>query len=703
MPVILDCDAAYEDIMALQVLLLNSNLKLVTVTYGESTPRIGARNIERVCRALLPSSQCLVAYGEDKAIDENSTRFPEFIEAEANTILNGTDIPELDEYKNTANAVKALRDTIMQSEEQVLIVATGPLTNIAQLLQQYPESIPRIKKIVIMGGAIDVAGNITDLIPDTSNLLAEWNIYADRTAASIVFKTPNLPILLVPIDVTRQMPMTRDFIDRIGSETDVSINLISKMLETLRCNMGEQRFYGNLQFWDSLSAMIALDESMVRCDTQQAIAVSLESGKTSLVSHDDDFVGAKVQIARELINPDKAYERFIALCSLTKDAPGEKLQVQKFPVFIGLPGSGKSTATMVLQEHLNQHGAGYEIIITDDFIVSALQNRENEIVKQFCMLTGINIDDQVFSSSSPTGAFINLHTEDMFRWFEEMVVLDLIQRYQGKALFDLGDKVPFRKAVIEQLKARGAHLVYLDVSHETIIERLSKDNAWKDRGIYLNAQNSGSGWIELALKHRQERTSIYQRLADTAVDADGKLPSTIAKEALRTCGLPLFDSRTPAIGFFSNSDRKKSNIEIVKSISAAWWKLKSRDELGLYVADDAEILSPIASFLSSTPCSPVDRMFTIMEYWLKAFPDNKCTWLSIDEIEPGIIVVNWQSNATHTGEAFCGVESSECDLEYSGRTTYKLRDGKLVGYAADVDIALVKEQLLSKTSSALTV
>ena len=73
MRVIHDGDAAYEDIMALSLLLLNADVVAVTVTYGEATTKTGAENMERICRMLKPSDKIPVAYGSDSALDHHGT------------------------------------------------------------------------------------------------------------------------------------------------------------------------------------------------------------------------------------------------------------------------------------------------------------------------------------------------------------------------------------------------------------------------------------------------------------------------------------------------------------------------------------------------------------------------------------------------------------------------------------------------------
>jgi len=89
------------------------------------------------------------------------------------------------------NAVNAMYQVIMDSEQPMTLVPIGPLTNVALLLKMYPEVQEKIAEIVIMGGST-ARGN--------AGVMAEFNIFADPEAAKIVFQS-NLPIVMVGLDV----------------------------------------------------------------------------------------------------------------------------------------------------------------------------------------------------------------------------------------------------------------------------------------------------------------------------------------------------------------------------------------------------------------------------------------------------------------------------------------------------------------------
>ncbi|MFX0135118.1 MAG: nucleoside hydrolase, partial [Candidatus Hodarchaeota archaeon] len=101
------------------------------------------------------------------------------------------------------------------------IVATGPLTNIAKILMIDSEISKQIFELIIMGGAVSVPGNVTPK--------AEYNVWADAEAAKIVLES-NLPIILVPLDVTMSFTFTADNLSEIKTANTSISKLISQML-----------------------------------------------------------------------------------------------------------------------------------------------------------------------------------------------------------------------------------------------------------------------------------------------------------------------------------------------------------------------------------------------------------------------------------------------------------------------------------------
>jgi len=310
MKVIHDGDGAYEDVMALILLLLNTELKAVTVVYGESNTEAGALNMARVCRFLKPELNIPVAYGRNEALNlEAGTPFPEFIHTQADHVLAGTDVSQSEDVVVETSAVELLRRTLMESDEKITIVATGPLTNIAELLRAYPECQDNIEQVVIMGGAVRVPGNIYELLPHTSNTVSEWNLYADPVAAKEVLES-TLKLRLVPLDITAQMPMTRAFYEGLRNTVDPALKLTFDMLTLLKNAVNNDERFFKLQFWDSLTSMICLDPELATFENL-ALRVDAETGQTIEVADAEP----NVEVAMILRDPALAYQRYVSLLS----------------------------------------------------------------------------------------------------------------------------------------------------------------------------------------------------------------------------------------------------------------------------------------------------------------------------------------------------------------------------------------------------
>ncbi len=111
--------------------------------------------------------------------------------------------------------------TLRESPEPISLVPTGPLTNIALLLNTYPELHNKIKQIVLMGGAAGV-GNWTPA--------AEFNIFVDPEAADIVFKS-GLPIVMCGLDVTHQAQIMDEDIERIRAIQNPIAQCVAELLD----------------------------------------------------------------------------------------------------------------------------------------------------------------------------------------------------------------------------------------------------------------------------------------------------------------------------------------------------------------------------------------------------------------------------------------------------------------------------------------
>jgi inosine-uridine nucleoside N-ribohydrolase len=105
----------------------------------------------------------------------------------------------------------------------VVLVATGPLTNVAQMLEARPDLGELVARVVVMGGAFgDPPGNVTDE--------AEFNAWIDPEAAEAVFAS-SLPVVLVPLDVTTKVTLDRGDAARLA-ELAGRPTLVSRLVDS---------------------------------------------------------------------------------------------------------------------------------------------------------------------------------------------------------------------------------------------------------------------------------------------------------------------------------------------------------------------------------------------------------------------------------------------------------------------------------------
>jgi purine nucleosidase len=161
------------------------------------------------------------------------------------------------------HGVELIADLI--HEGPLTIVAIGPLTNLAVLLQRYPDIDKGVEHLVIMGGA-SFQGNVTPA--------AEFNIWADPEAARQVFAA-EWRITLMPLDLTHQAFLNDADLDYFTSlGTDVG-RRVARMLEPYA--QFHERWYGNRDviMHDAMAVYEVLDATAI---SKQGVRVTVETG-----------------------------------------------------------------------------------------------------------------------------------------------------------------------------------------------------------------------------------------------------------------------------------------------------------------------------------------------------------------------------------------------------------------------------------------
>jgi inosine-uridine nucleoside N-ribohydrolase len=148
-------------------------------------------------------------------------------------------------------------------EAPLTIVAIGPLTNLAVLLQRHPEVVSGVEHLVIMGGA-SFEGNVTPA--------AEFNIWADPEAARQVFAA-EWRITLMPLDLTHQAFLDDDDLDYFRSLATEVGRRVAGMLEPYA--RFHERWHGSRDVFmhDAMAVYQVLDPTAI---TTQGVQLAVE-------------------------------------------------------------------------------------------------------------------------------------------------------------------------------------------------------------------------------------------------------------------------------------------------------------------------------------------------------------------------------------------------------------------------------------------
>ena len=216
--IILDCDPGHDDAVAIMLAAINPKIELlgITVVAGNQKLEKTVNNALKVCNHL--NLDVPVFSGMSRPMIREQL-IADDIHGE--TGLDGPKFEELKIKAEDKHAVNFIIDTLMNSDEKITLVPTGPLTNIGMAIRFEPRIIEKINRIVLMGGSYQL-GNMTPA--------AEFNILADPDAAHIVFSS-GVKVVMMGLDLTRQASATKEVVEKIKSLNNKASKLFVDLME----------------------------------------------------------------------------------------------------------------------------------------------------------------------------------------------------------------------------------------------------------------------------------------------------------------------------------------------------------------------------------------------------------------------------------------------------------------------------------------
>jgi inosine-uridine nucleoside N-ribohydrolase len=259
--VVIDTDPGIDDALALMLALRSPELRveLITTVAGNVPVPMATANARRILALLAPSVWPAVAQGLGRPLRRplhTATAFHHHDGLGGVTHLRHADgsqrYPVPEQPAVHRQAVQRLLQVVQRYGRDLTMIALGPLTNTARAIQLAPALMQQLGRLVIMGGAIGVPGNVSPV--------AEFNIFVDPHAADVVFRA-GVPITLVPLDVTTQVRLTHDFLQHAGQGTATPLmSAVHDLTQQSLHSRGE-----GMAMHDPLAVAVAIDPSLVTC------------------------------------------------------------------------------------------------------------------------------------------------------------------------------------------------------------------------------------------------------------------------------------------------------------------------------------------------------------------------------------------------------------------------------------------------------
>ena len=201
--VILDCDPGHDDAFAIMLAVQHLDVLGVTTVGGNSPLANVTRNALKVLEVIGHADDVPVYAGHSCPMVAPLVTAPMF---HGESGLDGPVVPEPTHVAQAEHAVDFICRTAMEQDDLTLI-ATGPLTNIAAAINREPRIVERVREVCIMGGSVTY-GNWTPA--------AEFNIYVDPEAAARVFES-GLHVKMCGLNLTRQAAFDEGTVERFRS------------------------------------------------------------------------------------------------------------------------------------------------------------------------------------------------------------------------------------------------------------------------------------------------------------------------------------------------------------------------------------------------------------------------------------------------------------------------------------------------------
>ena len=270
-PLLIDTDPGIDDALALLLAFRSPecSVEAITTVAGNVGVERCTLNAFRILEAVKPARLPPVGRGADKPLARSLV---------SATHVHGDDgLGNLGEMREADGALRYPRprmslspldgpdlmlDTIDRFPGELILVSLGPLTNLALALQRDARRMAGLRRVVIMGGAVGVPGNVTPV--------AEFNFYVDPEAAARVLAS-GLPLELVPLDITQNAILRRSVLQkRLAACPDLLSRFVTDVTQR-GFQFAEEIGEGGITLHDPVALGIALFPSLTHFESLHVV------------------------------------------------------------------------------------------------------------------------------------------------------------------------------------------------------------------------------------------------------------------------------------------------------------------------------------------------------------------------------------------------------------------------------------------------
>ncbi len=261
-PMILDCDTGIDDALALFYGAAHgAEYVACTLTHGNVPVDVGTRNTLTILDAL-GLDTVPVFTGAARPLAQ-PLMTAEFVHGQDG--LGDAGVPPSGRVAGDLAAVEIVR-LARERPGELTLLAVGPLTNVALALMLEPRLPELVRQVVVMGGAVGVPGNASEL--------GEANVWHDPEAAALVVDAP-WDVLFVGLEITMRTALPKAAIDRIAG-TDHPVGrlawrIMQHYLDVYEKVLGER----SCVLHDPLAMALALDPGLA---TYRAVTAYVDTG-----------------------------------------------------------------------------------------------------------------------------------------------------------------------------------------------------------------------------------------------------------------------------------------------------------------------------------------------------------------------------------------------------------------------------------------